>query len=374
MTQYCFEPTEILYQTDTPTLFIHQSGISTALLLKIDEDIEHEVFLVSSITEEIRNALIENQISVRGAILDADEYWVAKLDNSYLTIDLSNYAEEITQAHFLPDSGLGLNPEHVGLPDTLINSDALLTVYFQGKAFSEGKIRLSVLKNKIDEVTTVIKHAIFPDEFVKRRSNSIDLMVDSLSFGSLAISVLETKVNIPKLQKIEAFEKLSKEDLDDAVNLNIERFFGELNRFKNLDYGDNSEYVYDLLSKVLPSEASGVEKLSFLAPSATSKKITIELNESEILREKFDLSDNKFVEISGFIDDVNQTGNSIRISRPNGRLVTCKLGFTEFERCKPNQFFKTGHFARVKGIFYNRDRIDLLEDAVVKDLLRTKPT
>lgn len=76
---------EVFYTYDGPIFFSVRFGPMKLLLMKVNETDDRDLYLASLVTDEVTEAMAENRISVRGAILSGLRYMVETVDGYTVT-------------------------------------------------------------------------------------------------------------------------------------------------------------------------------------------------------------------------------------------------------------------------------------------------
>src|SRR6185437_2955358 len=110
-------PKTVLYYYDGPTLFTANVGLTEFLFYKFDEDTNSDLFLIAPTNEKIVRALQEKSLSVRGALANANEFWIVDVARSQ---DVRRYWKVIPaeiEADMLPELGLAITPTKISAAD-----------------------------------------------------------------------------------------------------------------------------------------------------------------------------------------------------------------------------------------------------------------
>jgi len=377
MSKKDFAPTKVLYEFDGPAIFISDEAFAKYLFLKIDEDIDQDDFLVTPISDEHESALENDQISLRGVFLDAEELWVVTLDNDHQMTSHAAVSGE-DSLRFLPEQGVGLNPDFDSLPDTLIPENAILTVYLKGNAFREGIIGLNKFQQYLKETSKVLKRALVPSSLTGRRGSTFDFLVTPVKLGSFSLSVIDTKFSVKKINRGNQDKKLTGEEIQASILNERNLFIEMLDKFQREIEDENffnADYIplFDLLEDILPSENDDISSLSFISRHGNEKSVTITKAKSEKIRDTYSRNDKGFVTLAGFIEAMNDDYHWIRLKAADGRKTKCDFSDTDFDDLKSQDLFRIGSHATVKGQLFLRSKVDRLEHADLTRLSKLAP-
>lgn len=373
-------PTTVLYDLDGPVLYVSANRLLSLLCLKVDEGSSTDTILVSTVSQQIVDALRGGRLSVRGAFLSSDNAWLVDADPDFTIINSQPVQVDELEDGLLPMSGFGLAPSlGNSLPDILVDPRAIFSIYMRGEAFDEGKIALSKLKRSITASGNIIRKVLLPEGLRGVSPKTFDPIVSEPAFASFSISVMDTSFNIKNLQKNLKRKDFSDEDLRLLMNDGISSFMERVEDLRSRSVASNIADVglfdiYDTLSEIMPSLETGIESVSFIAPGATKKEVAIRADEGVVIESVYGLRDQERSSLSGYIDQITDKSSAIRINRVNGKDIRCEFSDDHFRDIRDNENFRIGCFATVSGLFIERDKVDLLADAQVISLHKRRPS
>lgn len=373
-------PCEVLFEVDGPTIFTAQVGLSKFLFFKHDETDDAEIFIAAALSDVDLSALREGHISVRGA-LSYRNAWLVKVDHDYV---VQNY-----QAHdyssiepFLPPEGVGLSASFGVVPDSMEQAESFLSFKFVGQSMTEESMRLSVFKELVDNISSLVRHTLLPKALQKGRNNRFfDVTIGQPKFASLLVSIKgfdfdsdgmrefkNTKHLEPELLRKEAVELGG--DLWKSISETSELAkMGEL----ELEKARLHSVFLDHIANIVPSSDNELERLEISYHGTnTPQVITIDQASGDRLIQAGQLEGIQQKSLTGVVVEINGDARTFIIKNELDRQTTVAPKWRVFEELEKNDVLRRGVVMEITGPHWRRKRRDFMVTDVYPRILDLK--
>lgn len=361
-------PNEVLYEYDGPTIFVSTIGLTEYLVYKANETDEYEQFLAVPIRHDELELLKRGRISVRGALIARAEVWLIQTDYSREVHQVKQLGWE-SLAHWLPRPAVGLLPNGGRVPDSFPQAEALLAFKFEGPALSPGSIRLSTLKNYLNQISYVVREVLLPDALSKGRNNRFfDVQMGAPVLASLMLTIKAPEIDKQGLANFNPTKTLSADRLHQEALMKSKDLWEALEEStdaiekKAPDFRSTQRHreILQILSGILPNTDNDLDRLEVSYGGQNLNKIlTIDKNVGDQIQKAIaDVAPSQ--EVVGTIFEINGESGTFIIKSDLGRQTTCKPSPEILQQMEKNGDLQRGTKLRVQGPFWERTRRDYI--------------
>ncbi len=361
-------PSEVLFEVDGPTIFTAQVGLSTFLFFKHDETDDAEIFVAAAVEDADLAALRAGHISVRGA-LSYRNAWLVKSDFDYV---VQNY-----QAHdyssiepYLPPSGVGLSATFGVVPDSLEQAESFLSFKFVGRSMTEESMPLSVFKELVDNISSLVRHTLLPKPLQKGRNNRFfDVTIGQPRFASLLVSIKGFDFDAEGLREFKNTKHLEPELLrKEAIELggDLWRSISETSALADLgelelEKARLHSVFLDHIANIVPSSDNELERLeiSYLGTDKP-QMITIDQASGDRLIQAGQLQGIQQKSLTGVVVEINGDARTFIIKNDMERQTTVAPKWRVFEELEKNEALRRGVVMKITGPHWRRTRRDYM--------------
>lgn len=361
-------PSEVLFEVDGPTIFTAQVGLSKFLFSKHDETDDAEIFVAAALEDADLAALRAGRISVRGA-LSYRNAWLVKADFDYV---VQNY-----QAHdfssiepYLPPKGLGLSAKFGVVPDSIEQAESFLSFKFVGQSMTEESMPLSVFKELVDNISTLVRHTLLPKALQKGRNNRFfDVKIGQPKFASLLVSIKGFDFDAAGLRDFKNTKHLEPELLrQEAVELGDDLWKSIEETSAMADQGGleleearlHSAFL-DHIAHLVPSSDNDLERLEIsYRGGARPRIVTIDQASGDRLIQAGQLDGIDRKSIIGTVIEINGDARTFIVKDDLGRQTTVAPKWRVFEALEKNDALRRGVVMQITGAHWRRTRRDYI--------------
>lgn len=373
-------PCDVLYEVDGPTIFTAQVGLSKLLFFKHDETEDADIFVAAAVSDADLSALRQGHVSVRGALSYRDA-WLVKVDHDYVV--------ESFQAHdlasiepYLPPRGIGLAPAFGTVPDTLEQAEAFLSFKFVGQSMTEESMPLSVFKELVDNISSLVRHTLLPTALQKGRNNRFfDVTIGQPKFASLLVSIKGFEFDSEGMREFKKTKHLVPEQLrQEAEELGGDLWrsiseTSELAHKGDLELEDarlHSAFL-DHIANIVPSSDNDLERLE-ISYRGTSRPqvITIDQASGDRLIQAGQLEGIQRKSLRGVVVEINGDARTFIIKNEFDRQTTVAPKWRVFEELERNNHLRRGVVMEITGPHWQRKRRDYMITDVYPQILDPK--
>lgn len=373
------EPSSVLYEFDGPSVFVAKVGFIDLLFLKVDESDESEFYLATSTSELAVKALVNGNVSLRGAFLQS-QYWL--IETTYELSVLRHWllSREHLPARFLPARSYPLSANMPFAPNSLSQAFAFFGMGFQGEQIDQSAMPFGIFKKLIDQAYDAARNILSPVLLIGSKSATFDFSVAQPDFGSLILSIKEPILNSAHvLKKFEKHAgKIEIEGVRAEFSTQKDAFFDAMDEI--VDEASKGELsgalaeeqfsVLDRVQHVIPTGEGIIERAEFSSFKAgRTDSLIVGDKVGKRIHEAFKIAERRPIVETGKVEIVNSRQNSFVMLSARGRLVTCYVEWQYFDEIKNDPRFRTGARISVRGYLKRRRQRDLLEVSGAPSLL-----
>ncbi|TPK18074.1 hypothetical protein [Mesorhizobium sp. B2-5-7] len=363
-------PAVVLYEFDGPQIFVSRMGFVDVLFVKVDDDDDFERYLATYTSDGIIEAVLNGNISVRGAFLH-EQCWIVDTDGYLAIRECWLCSRDDLPASYLPDRNVAIRVGFPPLPNSMAQAFAFFGMGFQGEQIDHRSMRFSILKRIIDESHDAARKILSPIYLSGSRSSTFDFTVAQPEFGSLILSIKEPTINL---------QRAIKKSADSTVKPQVSNIQGEFVAQRSaffdamdeiVDEAEKGEIsgslaierfsVLDQIQNVIPTGEGIIEDAEFssYASGKTASLLVREEVGARLHRAFKTAEKNPIIEV-GRVEIVNARRNSFVLLSSRGRLVTCYIEPESFANLKADPRFRTGARLSVRGLLTRRVLRDML--------------
>ena len=374
-------PDRILYAYEGPTIFVANFGPVEALFLKVDEDNDSNLYLVTRAVGAKIEALLQGRLSIYGA-MDEDQFWIVETDTSFRTKRYWSCGRADVPEDFFPEPSLGLYARFGRLPNTVEQANAFLSVKLEGKSLTSDSIPFNTFKNFVNNIYSAMRNVLIPSLLEGSQGSTFDFEIFQPKLGSLILAIKDPIVNRAMLAKK---AKTSDDAILDAVEGQVSEqrkfFFDALRPVVamadqqefNLSSVEGDFSVVDHIRFVLPNDGNIIESVEFNATfDGKLNSVFISEKAGARISRAYERAEASALTLHGTITEINDDSGSFRVKSINGRITTCRVIRDVFDDVKNDPIFSIGSLVEIVGRFERRKRIDLLYSDR-RPTLRTSP-
>jgi hypothetical protein len=357
-------PKTILYSLDGPAIFTANLGLLEFLFYKVDEDRNSQLFLITSTSRNIVDAIKARTLSLRGALSQA-EYWLAEVNIDFSVKRFWEIKLAEIPSDLLPEPGFAVAPTQSSVADTIEQAIAFFSAKFTGKDLTESGMPFLRFKALVEGVYDSFRK-IFPAPMIGDRSisRSLDFNLLQPKFGSLILGIEQPHIDVNDVKKY-----LSKEIDTDEISKSFvsdrDQFFARMNELVSQarkgeirkSYAVEHFDTLDKVNDIVPTPSNELESVEFRTRQASVEPLQIEQAIGEKLRHAYRLAEKEPRTIVGAVVEINNESGTFLIKTRNERLVTCNLERRAYDNLK----LSIGNKIRVRGRYTKRQRRDLLQ-------------
>lgn len=374
------EPHEILYELDGPAIFTAQVGLSKFLFFKHDETDDAEIFVAAAVDKSDVAALRAGHISVRGA-LSYRNAWLVKADFDRV---VQNY-----QAHdfssiepYLPPRGVGLSAKFGVVPDSIEQAESFLSFKFVGQSMTEESMPLSVFKELVDNISSLVRHTLLPKSLQKGRNNRFfDVTIGQPKFASLLVSIKGFDFDAVGLRNFKNTKHLEPEVLrKEAVELSGDLWKSIIETSALADQGEleldkarlHSVFL-DHIANIVPSSDNDLDRLEISYHGTDRPQvITIDQASGDRLIQAGQLEGIQQKSLTGVVVEINGDARTFIIKNDVDRQTTVAPKWRVFEELEKNDALRRGVVMQITGPHWRRTRRDFMVTDVYPKILDSK--
>lgn len=362
-------PDKVLYSYDGPTIFTASFGFFEALFIKVEEMDYTDLYLVSSTTQEIVDAILKGRLSVRGGFATG-QYWIVELRKNFAVFKYWTCSKDELPEDFLPNKNLALFAHLGRAPDTLMQSSAFFSMAFQGEKMKKAGMPFSRFKGLVDAAHDASRKVLTPLYLSRTRTKTFDYSLQEPSFSSLVLSIRR-----PIINEAAAIRRMPP-DYSSGLNSVQEHFSEQRDVFleevsevvKEADAGGVTDslvqeryFLLEAIQALIPNEENDLSSVDFTGAGETNvRTVGIGSRSGNRITRAFRKADGMSKEISGRIEIINSASNYFVLLTPGNRQINCSLDPASYKRLEKNHLFRNGSFISVKGDLYRRPRRDWL--------------
>jgi hypothetical protein len=361
-------PVDVFYELDGPVIFTAKVGLATMLFFKHDETDDAEIFIVAGIDEAELTALRKGRVSVRGA-LSYRNAWLVKTDHEFVV--------KVYQSHdyssilpYLPPKGVGLSANFGLVPDSMEQAESLLAFKFVGKSMTEESMPLSVFKELVDNVSSLVRHTLLPKALQKGRNNRFfDVQIGPPKFASLLVSIKELDFDSEGLREFKNTKNLIPQALrEESAQLGEDLWKSIVETSELADRGDLEleqarvhKDILDHIANLVPSSDNDLDSLevSYHGNDGT-KVITIDEVSGDRIIQAGQLEGMEQKLLTGVVVEVNGDARTFIIKDTLDRQTTVNPKWRVFQELEKNDALRRGVVMKIKGLHWKRTRRDYM--------------
>lgn len=364
-------PDHVLYEYDGPQLFLTRMGVFLALVYKIDEGENTDLYLISEARPKAIEALLAGAVSLRAA-LDASAYWLVETSPNRVVIRSWHVDRRDLPADFLPEEGVGIVPSQVRLPDTLGQLASFFSVRFTGPALNYGQLPFRLFQDLSNKVFSATNKLFVPEALKAFRLKDIfDWPLEEPQFGSLLLSVSEPIIDLEALsRRASRRENYTPEDYISAVHGRREFFFERATEVVEdaASRGSVRESVasenlsiLETVTNLAPTEHSGVDVTEFNGRGLAHGHVVLDEQISERLLAAYASAVKRPRRVRGLIELLNLKAGTIVVRDAfTDRPYTVYLGGERYARYNSSGDLRSGRLVSIYGDVQKRTYRDQL--------------
>lgn len=361
-------PAEILYELDSPTIFTAKIGLATMLFFKHDETDDAEIFIAAGVEDTDLAALREGRISVRGA-LSYRNAWLIKVDSDYV-VQMYQSHDYTSVSPYLPPKGVGLAAKFGIVPDSIEQAQSLLAFKFVGQSMSEESMPLSVFKELVDNVSSLVRHTLLPKALQNGRNNRFfDVQIGPPKFASLLVSIKEFNFDAEGMQEFKNTRNLVPEALREEsaeLGANLWNSIVETSALANrgeleLEQARLHKDVLDQIASLVPSSDNDLDRLEVsYHGNHMTKVVTIDQASGDRIILAGQLQGIEQKSVTGVIVEVNGDARTFIIKNEADRQTTVEPKWRVFQELENNDALHIGVKMKINGSHWRRKRRDYM--------------
>lgn len=363
------EPDQVLYQYDEPLIFSKSYGPFSAIFMKFWEAPNgvQSKYLASPITQRNLEAIAEGALSVRGAFLDANAINVLTTSEHFRVSKAETFTEAKLDEDVLPESGVPLFERFGEVPDAIASERSIFSVYFRGDFLSAKSASLGKFRDLASKTYSFLRRAFLPLALQSFDRRVIDFGIAEPTLGSLMFSVETLVPNVKVFNENVRLRDIDEEQLGRIFSEKSAAFIESLQSIKNAQRRgdaitiDKEQASLEMARAILPFEDSGLKDVFFSINGKLEDRKTIHLSTADVasIRDVYAKIDDRRLEISGRITEINGPSNTFIMLRDNGRQVTCVCSEDRFIELRRDESFKVDSSIRLIADYTQRPRRDL---------------
>lgn len=354
---------------DGPVIFLTKIGLEKYLVSKIDNQEDGYLLIASSIESKILDLLIDNRLSILGALRSGDFIVIDTTFDfkvkRYWPTDIDNFDSDL-----LPDSGEPLSFEIDRVADTVGQATAYFSVRLFGDSLDNSTMSFHHFKKMVDKAYASMRNILAPNELRSSKSYTYDFKITQPEFGSLIINI--DKPSYPTIDKARDVFNIDNIDINFVSQKFLETKSNTMTHLAALkeaskngiisdpDMAKFSFFIRDI-SALLPDRNDLYENIEFFSQADEEQKfILLEEKEIKSIRESYAIYKNKPNDIVGRISIINEGSRNVVLKVVGTNELTCNFSYENFNLMKKDVNFKTGNLLTVNGIVKERKRRDFM--------------
>jgi hypothetical protein len=362
-------PLEVLYELDGPTIFTVKVGLKTMLFFKHDETDDAEIFIAVDVGDTDLAAMREGRLSVRGA-LSYRKAWLIKTSHEYV-VQMYQSHDYSSILPYLPPKGVGLSAKFGVVPDSIEQAQSLIGFKFDGPMMTEESMPLSVFKDLVDNISTLVRHTLLPKALQKGRNNRFfDVQIGPPKFASLLVSIKDFNIDADRLREYkntrdlvpDALRRESAELGADLWNSIVETSALASKGGLELEQARLHKDVLDHIASLVPSSDNDLDHLevSYHGKHGTNV-VTIDRTSGDRIIQAGQLEGIERKSITGVVVEINGVARTFIVKDDSDRQTTVAPKWRVFHELEAKGALRCGVVMKIEGQHWRRKRRDYMD-------------
>jgi hypothetical protein len=300
-----------------------------------------------------------------------------------------DYVVQNFQAHdyssiepYLPPKGVGLAASFGVVPDSIEQAESFLSFKFVGQSMTEESMPLSVFKELVDNISSLVRHTLLPKALQKGRNNRFfDVTIGQPKFASLLVSIKGFDIDSEGMKEFKKTKHLVPEQLrQEAVELggDLWKSISETSELAikgelELEKARLHSVFLDHIANIVPSSDNELERLEISYHGTNRPQvITIDRASGDRLIQAGQLEGIQQKSLRGVVVEINGDARTFIIKNEFDRQTTVAPKWRVFEALEKNDALRRGVVMEITGPHWRRKRRDFMVTDVYPRILDPK--